>query len=176
MWGCIHFRNSKQHRKMEAVKKNFLYLLYGWIDVPHPFHFEMATTISLLIAGLCLLAVTTCDAANPFWPITRLSQASKDASYAEAYVSVRNVNPNKLAIDNKALREGLKSARNIFESILTFDSNEYAQYDNPLRLAFVQPPHVFGTLTKLQSKSDASDGMPSNESTEKMRFDFWIPL
>ncbi len=78
--------------------------------------------------------------ASPLDPIAHFMRRSSDASYSEAYVAT--MTPNKFSVDHKAMLRGLNSVKNGLGRLATFDTNEYAHFDNPLQLGFVSPPTV----------------------------------
>ena len=132
---------------------------------------------------LAIVAILTAEtayyaAASPLDPIAHFMRRSNDASYSEAYVAT--MTPNKFSVDHKAMLRGLNSVKNGLGRLATFDTNEYAHFDNPLQLGFVRPPTVPSFVSLLRSKEQPApnDQSPSveGERTGHARFDFWIPL
>ena len=137
------------------------------------------TRSSLLLSFVAILAAETAcyAAASPLDPIAHLMRRSNDASYSEAYVAT--MAPNKFSVDHKAVLRGLNSVKNGLGRLATFDTNEYAHFDNPLQLGFVSPPTVpFVSLlrSKEQQASSNQNLSGETESSGHARFDFWIPL
>ena len=131
--------------------------------------------------ALILFASQSVLAENPLHPIAHFLRKAQDSSYSEAYVPM--IAPNKLTIDHKAFLRGLNIAKNCVGRIATFDTNEYAHFDNPLQLGFVQPPSTlpfFALRSKDQKPSnvqaESHGSHHTGHSSENSRFDFWIPL
>ena len=137
------------------------------------------TRIPILFAVASILAAETAclAAANPLNPIAHFMRRSDDASYSEAYVAT--MISNKFSVDHKAVLRGLNSVKNGLGCLATFDTNEYAHFDNPLQLGFVRPPTVpFVSLLRSKERPAPKNQNPSCEtkSNGHARFDFWIPL
>ena len=137
------------------------------------------TRASSLFAFVVILAAETAynAAASPLDPIAHFMRRSDDASYSEAYVAT--MTPNKFSVDHKAVLRGLNSVKNGLSRLATFDTNEYAHFDNPLQLGFVRPPTVpFVSLLRSKEQPAPKNQNPSGEgeSSGHGRFDFWIPL
>ena len=110
-------------------------------------------------------------------PIAHFLRRGQDSSYSEAYVPM--MAPTKLTFDHKALLHGLNTAKNCLGKLATYDSNEYAHFDNPLQLGFVPPPAlpIFSLRSKEQTTSnEAAQATHESHSSGHPRFDFWIPL
>jgi hypothetical protein len=135
------------------------------------------TMIRATALALILFASHSALAENPLHPIAHFLRKAQGSSYSEAYVPM--MAPSKLTVDHQALVRGLTMAKNCVGRIATFDTNEYAHFDNPLQLGFVQPPTLpfFSLRSKDQTPSkDQSDVHESEHSSGHSRFDFWIPL
>ncbi len=140
--------------------------------------FEM-TPASYLFAIVAILSAEFAyhAAAGPLDPIALFMRRSNDASYSEAYVAT--MTPNKFSVDHQAVLRGLNSVKNGLGRLATFDTNEYAHFDNPLQLGFVRPPTLpFMSLlrSKEQPETNHESFSGEGESSGHARFDFWIPL
>ena len=141
-----------------------------------------STKIRCTSCLLALVAIVRAEtayyaAASPLDPIAHLMRRSNDASYSEAYVATMTT--NKFSVDAKAVLRGLNSVKNGLGRLATFDTNEYAHFDNPLQLGFVRPPTVpFASLLRSKEQPAPSTQSPTGEAENAghARFDFWIPL
>ncbi len=133
-------------------------------------------TLTLGIFALVAAETAYFASASPLDPIAHFMRRSNDVSYSEAYVA--SITPNKFSVDHTAMLRGLNSVKNGLGRLATFDTNEYAHFDNPLQLGFVRPPTVPFTHLFRSKEQPASNINPSGEgeSSGHARFDFWIPL
>ena len=123
---------------------------------------------------LALIAVQSAVACGN--PIVHFLHKAQNSGYSEAYVP--SLAPNKLTVDHKAFLRGLSTVKNCVGKLATFDTNEYAHFDNPLQLGFVEPPSVplFCLRSKEKLASNTQALSQEAEPAGNTRFDFWIPL
>jgi hypothetical protein len=132
---------------MEA-KELFFGLPHFWM---HSYELDsMAMMMKLSFARVAfvvcsLLMLASAHAGNPLTGIRHMLRRHDENSYSEAYVTMMAPN-TRSTVDHKALLRGLTTAKNCIGRISTFDSNEYAQIDDPMRLGgnlgFVVPPAI----------------------------------
>ena len=150
--------------RMEAGNK-----LYKGFGLLHTYTKNFRTHSKMIRSFFVLLALIAAQSVSAGGnPIAHFLHKAQDSSYSEAYITT--IAPTKLTVDNKALLRGLNTAKNCIGRLATFDCNEYAHFDNPLQLGFIEPPKLPSFL--LRSKEKTS----SQEATGGSRFDFWIPL
>lgn len=133
-------------------------------------------TYSVLLFALAILQSVAIG--NCINPISHFLRRGQDNSYAEAYVPT--IAPTSVSVDHKAILRGLNSAKRCLGNLATFDTNEYAHFDNPLQLGFIEPPTLSLPAFLLRSKDEsASRKVHLSHDAEALgnsRFDFWIPL
>lgn len=134
-------------------------------------------SLSLVIIAFVFLSFSgVVGAMNPLAHILHTRQL--DSSYSEAYVPT--ISPNSVSVDHKTLLRGLNSAKRCLGKLATFDTNEYAHFDNPLQLGFIEPPTLsipaFVFRTKEVAVQRNQVASIEGESSGDSRYDFWIPL
>ena len=103
-------------------------------------------------------------------PTGNLVRKNDGASYCEAYVV--GLSPKTIGFDGKGVLSGLSGIKKMLQSVRTFDSNEYAYFDNPMQICFVKPP----TFSQLLLRSKNKEQKNGEDQDFSPRFDFWIPL